>query len=444
MNHSLSGIVPAVLLWLAILPWDPVFSFSRSFVFSRFSVEKTGTPRQGYRPSGHSSSSSSSLHSPITRLTFLRMSGDGIAQTYTWHEEAFEIEVSVTVPKETRAKDIQFKATSTSIDLRLIPRPKNEVGVSTKEQLEPIVLLDKSRPLRGRVSLDGTFWVLSDPIPSSSPSGVTDGESYRRVTVTIEKQIRHARDDFDVIEYDWKGLYANEDDGEVSYRKYDEAEELNVREYAASLGVDIDNLNMSLVDKSMFTSGLNLTKSSLDSLQEAGLMKEVTRQSDGSEWIIDEDGERQPFDSLGGTTSPSQKRKTPATIPFLDTDSPWHEAIPVERDHNSDELRVPVVDMPTEQERMEMETTTKLKTTTTTTMRKEKMKQLQKQREDQASDPIETLTVTRLKEILKSRGLKVSGNKRELQQRLRSEVNAMLNHGDTTKDPDTGNTPASA
>jgi hypothetical protein len=64
---------------------------------------------------------------------------------------------------------------------------------------------------------------------------------------------------------------------------------------------------------------------------------------------------------------------------------------------------------------------------------KEMTKELQRQREQQASDPIETLTVTRLKEILKSRGLKVSGNKKELQERLRAEVNTMMNQGSENK-----------
>ena len=36
------------------------------------------------------------------------------------------------------------------------------------------------------------------------------------------------------------------------------------------------------------------------------------------------------------------------------------------------------------------------------------------------------MTVAKLREILKSRGLKVSGNKRELQDRLRSEVQSMM------------------
>jgi len=243
--------------------------------------------------------------------------------------------------------------------------------------------------------------------------------------VTIEKDIRTPRDDFDVIEYDWKGVYKN-DEEEVSYRKYDEPEELNVREYAASLGVDIDNLNMSLVDKTMFTSGLNISKSSFDSLKEAGLMKEVTQQQDGSEWITDEEGERVPFSSMGQAVSKDEiqsasdqtvEASSKKTIPFLDTDSPWHNAVSVDKRGEIAKKIAGDADQAGKSENTELE---------------EKKKRLQKQREFDAVDPISTLTVARLRDILRDRGLKVSGNKKELQERLRAEVKLML--GNNEKD----------
>ena len=90
---------------------------------------------------------------PQQRITSTQLSaGDGRAANYTWHEEALELEVSVQVPKQTRAKDIQFKATSRSIDLRL------KQGDATSS----CILLDGARPVRGRINLDGTFWVISD------------------------------------------------------------------------------------------------------------------------------------------------------------------------------------------------------------------------------------------------------------------------------------------
>lgn len=51
------------------------------------------------------------------------------------------------------------------------------------------------------------------------------------MTVTIEKNTLTPKDDFEVVDYDWRGVYP-EDDEEVSERKYEEPEELDVREYA--------------------------------------------------------------------------------------------------------------------------------------------------------------------------------------------------------------------
>ena len=42
------------------------------------------------------------------------------------------------------------------------------------------------------------------------------------------------------------------------------------------------------------------------------------------------------------------------------------------------------------------------------------------------SDPIEQLTVVKLQAILRKLGLKVSGSKKELQERIRSHVNSLL------------------
>lgn len=322
-------------------------------------------------------------------------SGKGIANDYTWFEEAFEIEVTVKVPKETRAKDIYYKSSPTSIDLRL------------KTEDKDIILLDPTRKLRGRVVMDGTYWVISDP---------EETDDYREVKLTIEKQIRTPKDDFDVIDYDWNGVYS-QDEEEVSFRKYDEPEDLDVREYAASLGVDIDNINMSLVDKTMFTSGLNLTKSSIDGLTEAGMVKEVTQQADGSEWVTGEDGDRIPFSSMGTGVSKEEIKESSGApqIPFLDTDSPWHKTVPLDK-------KAEVVD----------EKSTNVSSEDKDKEKAEKKKEIQKQREEQAIDPIGTLTVARLKDILRARGLKVSGSKKELQDRLRAEVKSMLKRDENT------------
>merc|ERR1719253_858410 len=46
-------------------------------------------------------------------------SGVGVADTYPWSEEQFEIEVKVAVPAGTTAADVAFKCSSESLDLRL-------------------------------------------------------------------------------------------------------------------------------------------------------------------------------------------------------------------------------------------------------------------------------------------------------------------------------------
>jgi hypothetical protein len=168
------------------------------------------------------------------------MSGRGDARDYSWTEEAFELEVTVLVPKKTRAKDILFKANSTSVQLLL----------ANDDDDTNIILLDPARKLRGKVIVDGTYWVISDPEFNTDDDDDDKKKKIdkRQVTVTIEKRIRRPKDDFDVVEYDWNGVYS-EDQDEVTFREYDKAETLDVRDYAASLGVDIDNINMSMVDK---------------------------------------------------------------------------------------------------------------------------------------------------------------------------------------------------
>ncbi|CAJ1932183.1 unnamed protein product [Cylindrotheca closterium] len=362
-------------------------------------------------------------------------SGIGIAKDYTWREEAFEIEVTVQVPPETKAKDVGFKARANSIELTLTKKVDGGDDDNKNETTtEKVILLDPTRALRGRIVIDGTYWVISDSIEDevkNSAAAETDDDDDddkessakqpgRQVTVTIEKQIQKAKDDFDVVDYDWNGVYREEEKDEVSYRKYDEPEEMDVREYAQSLGVDIDNINMSMVDKSMFSSGLNTTsaKSNMESMMDAGLMKEVTQQGDGSEWTMGKDGERVPFnsmlkdkdkdDSLYSAEDEEGGRENDA-IPFLDTDSPWHDApdaTAAEEAAKDDKKKNKALE--------------------------EKKKQLEKKRQKEAIDPISTLTVARLREILRSRGLKVSGNKKELQDRLRAEVQSLVKM-DTTE-----------
>jgi len=357
-------------------------------------------------------------------------SGVGTATNYTWKEEAYELEVTVRVPPETRAKDIVFHATSRSIDLRLLTQRRRRKSQQQPaqaddddddddavEEIQEIVLLDKERPLRGRVNLDGTYWVLSDP------SADNNHNKHREVTVTIEKRIRTPKDDFEVVEYDWKGVYASEDDGEVSHRHYDKPEPLDVREYAAKLGVDIDRIDMSKVDKTMFSNNLNMTQQTLDGLSEAGyLMGDeqdvITRQADGSEYVTDEEGNPVPVTPLGERKrGGGPKQAAAGAVPFLDTDSPWHKAATTAGGNNFNETIA-------QQTRNFTRAAFAEDSAKGTTSKKTK-----KGADDTAAvatDPIDQLTVKRLREILKSQGLKVGGSKKELQERLRRQVNSLL------------------
>ena len=358
------------------------------------------------------------------------MSGYGKTDTYRWQEEAFEIEVTVKVPKETRAKDIVFQATSSSIDLKrkTLPNDRNDDSTATRDnsnQTDFVQLIDPNRKLKGRVSLDGTYWVISDVEKSNND----DGEAYREVTVTIEKLIKTPKDDFEVVDYDWKGVFSNEEPEEVLERHYDEPEVLNVREYAQSLGVDIDNINMSMVDKTMFSSGLNLTQSSMEELTKSGYVQEVTQQADGSQYTTNQrTGQPEPISPLGVDSIsqdevaslhdkdlPLEENRKP--LPFIDTESPWQSAVPVKVDKETNRTYV-------QQTRNFTRAAFAQDSALTSSSDTDSQSKLNSAKD--AQDPIDLLTVQRLKEILKSQGLKTTGNKAELQDRLRQQVNSLL------------------
>jgi len=146
--------------------------------------------------------------------------GRGVAKHYRWKEEPNEIEVTVKVPANTRTKDILFKVTPTTVDLRC--KSNNSIGTTVNDTC--VILLSGDRSLRGKVCVDGTFWSISDSPPD------------REVTVIIEKNKR--KGEFEV-ETDWEGVFVD-DDEEVLLREYEEPEELDVRDYCKrELKVDI-------------------------------------------------------------------------------------------------------------------------------------------------------------------------------------------------------------
>eukprot|EP00956_Cyclotella_meneghiniana_P023535 scaffold45995_cov74-Cyclotella_meneghiniana.AAC.1 len=344
--------------------------------------------------------------------------GAGIATTYTWKEEQFEIELSLPVPMNTTAKDVKFKCTSNSVDLRL---------VGTEEEC---ILLHGDRYTRGKICVDGTFWSITD-----SDRIEQDGSSVkqREIHVIIEKHFvptstSGGMQTYDQLtDFDWGGIYPN-DEEEVSFREYDQAEELNVREYAAKLGVDIDNIDMSKVDKTMFGAGLhdasnvygassdlesipsdvdkprgstlNITQATLDQLVKFGLAKEVVRQGDGTEYEMDafsSDLERKHFSMLGKDVSVEELRDAGV----VGTPNKAQSNVK----HNIDE---PVVESPELKDKADNDDDDG------------------DNPDISAKDPIDKLTVKKLKDILRREGLRVSGNKLDLQDRLRRHVQSLM------------------
>ncbi|KAL7470889.1 hypothetical protein ACHAXS_011170 [Conticribra weissflogii] len=420
--------------------------------------------------------------------------GIGIASTYRWKEEQFEIEVTIPVPPGTQAKNVKFKCSSTGIDLRLA-KMKND-GV------DETILLDGSREMRGKICVDGTFWSLADATRRRNNKEENQTrESERDITITIEKlfvptsSIGGMQTFDSLTDFDWGGLY-NDDEGEVTFRKYEEAEELDVKEYAAKLGVDIDNLDMSKVDKSMFGAGLgsagagmgdckiddvesasdeeyasgaysgngfhlNITQATLDQLTKVGLAKEIVQQGDGVEYELDtlnDDGDdslgknRRKFSMLGDGVNEAELLEAgivgspPAkTIPNL-----WHQSIPVEEApgfHSSDcfggngrlsegilENEIVEREVVSSQSKDSSEEVVNLtggkndapssgESPDHSSAGTEKRAQ---PINEKVEDPIDILTVARLKEILRAQGLKVTGTKQVLRDRLRDHVTSLL------------------
>ena len=327
-----------------------------------------------------------------TKTTALQ-DGTGVAKEgYSWWEDPTEVEVKFQVSSDVKQKDVLFQAKPLSVDLRL----QTDNYIRETQSFEQITLMNITRRLRGKVDIDGTYWDIED----------VEGGG-REITVTIEKNIPPAKDDFEIIDYDWGGVYPDEVALELDYP---EPEALNVREYAAKLGVDIDNINMSMVDKSLFSSGLNMTRNTMDQLAKNGLAQEVTQQGDGTEMITDEDGNSVPFDRLGEGIS-NDEIKQSDRIPFLDTDSPFQTAKPA---YNFDELLKGLPDSDNDDKAPRQELMDKI------------IAEQEAEAQQKMNDPIDHLPKDRLMEILKGQGLDTHGDLTELQQRLKNHVQSQV------------------
>mmetsp|Transcript_58263 Transcript_58263/g.68040 ORF Transcript_58263/g.68040 Transcript_58263/m.68040 type:complete len:280 (-) Transcript_58263:409-1248(-) len=224
-----------------------------------------------------------SQHNAHRTLTFTRRTsliaspsltlnaGSGIADFYRWKEDEYEIEITVPVPSDTRSKDIHFSCTPNTVDLKLVP------SNCVENEDELITLLDGKRMLKGKIQMDGTFWSINDAEIEIDNKNDTPAMG-REITVTCEKNNRIA--DVETAD-DWQAVYkANLTDTEIISLAYEPEVELDVREYCAGLGVDIDNIDMSKVDKSPFTDAVQETQSTLEKLTSGGYAREVTQQGD--------------------------------------------------------------------------------------------------------------------------------------------------------------------
>ena len=107
-------------------------------------------------------------------------------------------------------------------------------------------------------------------------------------------------------------------------------------------------------------------------------------------------------------------------MPFLDTDSPWHKAETTTSGSNE------TIAQQTRNFTRAAFAEDSAKGTTSSANDNNNKKKKGADAAAGATDPIDQLTVKRLREILKSQGLKVGGSKKELQERLRRQVNSLL------------------
>ena len=164
----------------------------------------------------------------------------------------------------------------------------------------------------------------------------------------------------------------------------------------------------------------NITQATLEQLTKVGLAKEIVQQGDGSEYELGNGGslsEDKIFSMLGKGISDEELRSAgivgESNIPKL-----WEtQTVPVDDVAPGSDGGI------IESEIVEQEISTAI---TVNEVDDEKKVDSQIMEETDADDPISSLTVARLKEILREQGLKVSGNKQELRDRLKSHVNALL------------------
>ncbi|KAL3811435.1 hypothetical protein ACHAXA_007590 [Cyclostephanos tholiformis] len=454
-NDSTRGLVRLVRLVVAVVAVVVVVSrlpFNGGGACAFTSSYSSSIAARGKSYNVHESPSITALHG-----------GYGIADSYSWNEDQFELEVRVTIPHDASASDLTFVCSSDRIDLRLGSR----------------VLLDGKRRMRGKICVEGTYWSIDDDGDDGDGGGGGDGtggdgKANRTVTVTIEKHFVptsvSSRDgtityDSSTI-FDWGGVYVDDEIErmEVKVREYGVPEELDVREYASKLGVDIDNIDMSKVNKTMFGVGLrkdadaaleglgeshedvgvnrndndggfrfDINQATLERLTKAGLAREVVRQADGSEYELGMTGDSangtggRAFSMLGKDVSYDELREAGIVSDDdgIRSDSMLAESDEIIDDEVEDNDIVAsnsrVVEM--QYETVDLENSDEVGIA-------ENSHGVEDVGEGDAStkprDPIDMLTVARLREVLRAQGLKSTGTKQVLRDRLRDHVKSLL------------------
>jgi len=218
--------------------------------------------------------------------------GRGRTDSYAWTEDTFNIEISFPVPAGTASGDVAFA-------------PHLErIGLSAAGA----VLMDASRPLRGKVVLDETYWTLTDGPEAEGAFALTDyGTDGRRVlTVVLEKDNMVGGIE---VDEDWGGIFEDQNvagdnqfapteaDPVVEYEEEDDA--LDVDRYTRRLGVDPSKINEEDIDKSMY-SGFEMQEDLLQNLQTGGFVKDVMDQTESPEYVGDRPIEQDGGDGDGG------------------------------------------------------------------------------------------------------------------------------------------------
>jgi len=298
------------------------------------------------------------------------------------------------VSSNTRSKDIHFSCTPNTVDLKLVPCNR----VENEDEL--ITLLDGKRMLKGKIQMDGTFWSINDveiEIDNDTPA------MGREITVTCGKNNRIA--DVETAD-DWQAVYkTNLTDTEIISLAYEPEVELDVREYCAGLGVDIDNIDMSKVDKSLFTDAVQETQSTLEKLTSGGYAREVTQQGD-----LEFSGDLGDLTPMQDGIASEESR-----IAYEDREAASSEAEAIQNAVGST-LETLSNSKTTDDEAPAQGSATTDETNSDT------------RNEDVDVDPIDALTVEKLKDILRAEQLKVSGNKQELRDRLRAHTELLIDN----------------